>query len=108
MQIIDLPEFPHSGDVIYIKSTDSLEAEYFGQLLVNKIGNKWGSKERLHLTKHQTAFLLYDIKEFDSGLSLSIATKPYPDFEWWLFRLAIERGWQPFSKIGTFTRITEF
>ncbi len=111
MQKVDLFSIIVESDHahIEIKSTDSLEVKYFGNLFVEKFGNKWDKQNRLWISEYSLRFTLYDIEIIGSDLSHLTSDQIYfRDFEWWLFRLAIERGWRPFSNIGTFTRLTEF
>ena len=105
MQKTDLLSIEVGSDWVHISSTDPMEVKYFGQLLVEKYGAKHYSAERL---------LLYQYHASYSGSELiSDSWNPKPnqiynrDVRWWLFRSAIEKGWEPFSEVGTFTRHVE-
>jgi len=104
MQKTDMLSITRKTDqgIFFIESTDPLEVEYFGQLLIEKYGNKLGRNVCFHSRKYCAE---YQLADYTRHLYVIGEDKPYPpDVNWRLFSAALERGWQPFGEIGSFVR----
>jgi hypothetical protein len=104
MQKTDLLSITRKTDFgeFCIESTDPSEVEYFGQLLIEKYGNKLGRNVCFRARKYCAEYQLADHTKY---LYVIGEDKPYPpEVNWWLFSVALERGWQPFGEVGSFVR----
>ncbi len=101
MKKTDLLSLEVGFEKIDISSTDTEEVEYFGQLLLQKFGEDklFGQK-----IKNGTYTAMY---KFSVQLNTEDIILHKMDIKWWLFSIALQRGWMPFADVGSFTRTEE-
>ena len=113
MSKTEMLSISHHSD-LYISSTDIAEVKFFEQMLIEKFSPRGDDFKNtlMSLEGYSLTYKLYNHATDYLG-DYYYKGKPDPkriftgDLLWWLYQVALERGWQPFGKVGTFVRHTE-